>query len=332
MLEAMNKYLTSPPPKVDQSYTTQVVSSIDSRFIVDDKNSMNNQIHSLTEGLNPVLLTMYKFLDQEEVCGALVQNGDIAYLIRYMQAAEKRGIEYNKKIGIQPEGLIHNCHIRGKLEKINKVCSMCETHNNVSYCYDECGYCNEMRKRFERAETAMDVTRYKQVIKSELVEQREKRETYEPSISNPGKEIFNRANNFIDRFIAVTYTVADTDMRRYNRIQLEDQLISNFKLMTQRDNMPCKGWIYVIEYTKALVPHLHGLVRLSTDLLKNKSVTISNGHFAGKNKITVDGTTYLRSEKLELLKQPANVKAWIDYIKKERPVVGDISGILQGWG
>jgi len=68
-------------------------------------------------------------------------------------------------------------------------------------------------------------------------------------------------------------------------------------VLTQIKNMPCTGWIYMIEYTKEIVPALHGIVRMTTGKKKKKTISATDPNFKGKNKI---GTyVYFRKPHIE---------------------------------
>ena len=107
--------------------------------------------------------------------------------------------------------------------------------------------------------------------------------------------------------------------------------------LTQISDMECKGYIYVIEYTKALVPHLHGLVRMTAE--KVGRIAAKNKRFTGRNKVITKrpGDDGIREEKLKMLLKPINVEGWIAYMEKNYVIVGktEIQGnmgrIKEGW-
>lgn len=250
-------------------------------------------------------------------------------------------------LSVAPIGRVTDyCHIHNKLQKMGKHCSECERYKSLSYCLDECGYCKKKAKNYERAEDRVDTNIYAQIIKMEKVKEmtpttspattpvveqvvRDLAQTTPTGVIKPG--VFNRNGNFIDKYLAVTYTVADTDMTKDNRLYVERQLIENFSKLTQIKDMPCKGWMYVIEYTKGLVPHLHGIIRMSTELQKKKTIAATDPKFKGKNKIITNGRQEAREEKLKMLLKPINVEGWIAYMKKEGETKGNIEGIIEGW-
>ncbi len=235
------------------------------------------------------------------------------------------------------------CHEHHKLAKIGRSCPDCEREKSITYCQDFCCFCKRKTKAFQRAEDRVDASQFVQIIKTERVNELRSRASTCPIIPLPGPQPFipslqlNRSGNFIDKFLAVTYTLKDTDLTARNILFLEQQLILNFKSFTCLKEFPCKGHVYVIEYTTALVPHLHGIVRLSTELKTNKNITVKNAHFDGKNKITLNGREEPREDKVKILLKPINVSGWIAYMQKHyiipghRELVGDLDTIISGW-
>ena len=232
------------------------------------------------------------------------------------------------------------CHID---KTILEKCTLCEQAKNINYCRDECEICKKQANLYNSANDSVVKNFYKQRIKVELV--KAMTPTGTPEISPAGtpttlttimpvvnkREMFNQRGNFIDKFLAVTYTLEDTDMTRDNRLYLEQQLVCNFKRLTEIKSMPCKGSVYVIEYTKRGVPHLHGAVRLSVELLKGKTIAATDARFQGKNKITINGRIEKREDKLKMLLHPINVSGWIEYMKKEGEIKGEMEKIREGW-
>lgn len=195
---------------------------------------------------------------------------------------------------------------------------------------DSCDYCKRQRELMGQGKERTLRNLYAKDAKIEIIK------AMKPTVITRVKEIeknnmYNRNGNFIDKFLAVTYTVADTDMTKDNRVYLEKQLISNFKRLTEIKDMPCKGKIYVIENTKGGVPHLHGLVRMSVELQKKKRIAATDPKFKGKNKIIINGKTEEREEKLKMLLRPINVSGWIGYMKKEGEIKGEMERIKEGW-
>lgn len=145
---------------------------------------------------------------------------------------------------------------------------------------------------------------------------------------------FNRNGNFVDKFLAVTLTLSDTDLNN-NLPFLRETLSTNFAKFTSIKNMPCLGWAYAFEWTVSGVPHLHGIVRLSVDLLKNKSISASDNNFQGRHTILINGTVEPRRDKLKMLLRPDNASRWINYIIKEfvpsSSLFGDFSPVISGW-
>ena len=227
------------------------------------------------------------------------------------------------------------------LREIGKECSMCERYKDLDYCA-KCWFCQNNKKTYNNANNRVTTSQYVQVIKRKKVEEMlaiQPIVTAEPIVTAPivTPTKFNRNGNFVDKFLAVTYTLDDGDMTRDNIRYLVRQLEDNFMKLTQISDMECKGYIYVIEYTKALVPHLHGLVRMSSE--KVGRVAASNNRFTGRNKVITkrvgdDGT---REEKLKMLLRPINVEGWIAYMEKNYVIVGrtEIQGymgrIKEGW-
>lgn len=228
------------------------------------------------------------------------------------------------------------------LSKIGKICSECERHKDLNYCTTECWYCQNNKKAYNAANNRVTTNQYVQVIKRQKVEEMLAIQPIQPIIEVTEKIVtptrFNRNGNFEDKFLAVTYTLDDGDMTRDNVRYLVRQLEDNFMKLTQIKSMPCKGYIYVIEYTKALVPHLHGLVRMSGGELK-RSISAKDNTFTGKNKIITKrpGDNGNREEKLKMLLKPINVEGWIAYMEKNYVIVGrtEIQGymgkITEGW-
>lgn len=241
------------------------------------------------------------------------------------------------------------------LEKRGTRCSECEREKDYNYCMNKCGYCEKNRKAYNNADIRTITSQYVQIIKQERVEQMLARQpqpqpqpqpivinqTVDNFVVNSNREMFNRRGNFVDKFLAVTYTLDVADMTRDNVGHLVRQLEDNFKKLTQIKDMECKGYIYVIEYTGALVPHLHGLVRMSSE--KVGRVSASDHRFAGKNRIITPlalkrpGDNGIRDEKMKMLLKPINVEGWIAYMKKMNVITGktEIKGymgkIIEGW-
>jgi len=229
------------------------------------------------------------------------------------------------------------------LQEIGGECTMCERYKDMDYCRKECGFCQSNKKSYNNANNRVVTSRYVQVIKRKKVEEMlaiQPIVTAEPKVREAVviRTKFNRNGNFVDKFLAVTYTLDDGDMTRDNIRYLVRQLEDNFMKLTQISDMECKGYIYVIEYTKALVPHLHGLVRMSTEKIV-KSISASDTRFTGKNKIITKrpGDNGNREEKVKMLLRPINVEGWIAYMEKNYVIVGrtEIQGnmerIKEGW-
>ena len=235
------------------------------------------------------------------------------------------------------------CHCYHKLLLIGRICPDCEKNRSITFCQDLCPLCTRKTNAFNRAEDRVDTNQFVQIIKTERVNELRARASTGPIIPVPGPQPLlpslqlNRCGNFLDKFLAVTYTLKDTDLTKDNILHLEHQLIRNFLSLTFLKDFPCKGSVYVLEYTKALVPHLHGIIRLSTHLKKNKNITVQNAHFDGRNKITKEGTEEPRDDKVKILLKPINVSGWIAYIEKyyvikgHREFFGDLGKIIDGW-
>ena len=228
------------------------------------------------------------------------------------------------------------------LQEIGKECSMCERYKDLDYCA-KCWFCQNNKKTYNNANNRVTTSQYVQVIKRKKVEEMlaiQPIVTAETIVTAPivTPTKFNRNGNFEDKFLAVTYTLDDGDMTRDNVRYLVRQLEDNFMKLTQIKSMPCKGYIYVIEYTKALVPHLHGLVRMSGAEL-TRSISAKDNTFTGRNKIITKrpGDKGDREEKLKMLLRPINVEGWIAYMEKNYVIVGrtEIQGymgkITEGW-
>lgn len=81
----------------------------------------------------------------------------------------------------------------------------------------------------------------------------------------------------------------------------------------------------MIEYTKAMVSHLHGLVRMSAEII-GKIIAASDTRFTEKNRIITKrtGDDGVREEKVKMLLKPINVAGWIEFMKKMWIITGKI--------
>jgi hypothetical protein len=264
-------------------------------------------------------------------------------------------------ITMQIERPCDYCQQYTYLEKRGKRCTMCEQKRDYDYCMSECGFCEMNRKAYNNANSRVTTSQYVQIIKQERVEEMLSRQApmvgaeeqrqiqtnkdAHKSVVQSNATMFNRIGNFVDKFLAVTYTVDVADMTSDNIGYLVRQLEENFMKLTQIKDMPCKGYVYVIEYTKALVPHLHGLVRMSAERI-GKRIAASDTRFTGKNKIITPqqekaikrpGDKGIRDEKLKMLLKPINVEGWISYMKKMYVITGKtefkgyMERIIEGW-
>lgn len=222
------------------------------------------------------------------------------------------------------------CDLRHKLAK--GPCSECDKVMDLNYCRDDCHLCKRERSLMERADITVHTAIYKQRSKLGIVQkEREEREEREED-----KSALNQRGNFKDRMLQITYTLADTDMTKDNRWELEKLLARNFLKLTKIEKLPCKGYLYVIEYTTSTVPHLHGLVRLTTF---GQRPGPNDSRFHGKNRIMIDGKPMERTEEVLALQKPANVYRWIEYFEKDEifggnKVVegnGGMKAIRKGW-
>ena len=135
------------------------------------------------------------------------------------------------------------CNQYTYLSKIGRTCKECEKHKDLDYCVKECWYCENNKKAYEAANKRVTTNQYVQIIKRQKVEEMLSVQPIVPAvqtgqIAEPTK--FNRNGNFVDKFLAVTYTLDDGDLTRdnirYLVKQLEDKLM---KLRKIRD-MECK--------------------------------------------------------------------------------------------
>jgi hypothetical protein len=234
------------------------------------------------------------------------------------------------------------CDQFGRMQKLGKFCSQCAKNKDLDYCIKTCWHCEKNRRAYSNADSRVTTSQYVQVIKQERVDQMLSKLPL-PVINNPhigvqaSAGIFNRIGNFVDKFLAVTYTLDVADMTRDILPYLVRQLEDNFFKLTQIKDMPCKGYLYVIEYTNTFVPHLHGLVRMSSENVG--SIAASNLRFIGKNKIITrrPGDNGFREEKLKMLLKPINVEGWIAYMIKMYVITGTqqfkgyLDRIIDGW-
>lgn len=330
-------------------------------------NSKNILIDELREKLGEALRRIQEvFVEEsgrvrEEICGELEE--DVSETLEYLRQIVTIGRKYKESArgevatqNVTPRESDY-CHLAGK---IAEKCYECEANKDINYCCDRCETCKEERKLMGQAKNYMHKKIYVEKEKERIIG-RMKQEKPEERMSgiiapmnNIAKELmvtaqFNRIGNFVDKFLAVTYTAADTDVievegkTRGKRMEnIERQLVDNFMKLTEIRDMPSKGYIYVIEYTKAMVPHLHGLVRMSGEKI-GKSISATDTRFTGKNKIMIkskgegrqdDGK---REEKLKMLLKPINVAGWIEYMKKMWIITGKIEfkgkmeGVTEGW-
>jgi hypothetical protein len=268
--------------------------------------------------------------------------------------------EMKRSIGLTPR---ETCNLYDKLYEDEK-CTLCATETTIDYCNDDCSYCKRQRKVIETTETnlskskrmkrrkAEEVAKYTPLDPSVLgmstltISSTTTSTPSTPSTSTPTTPRIiprsitlnpqtrngqlNRLGNFRDKFLAVTYAVADTDMKadRSNERELSETLVNNFRKLLNFQGMPALGFLYVIENTIALVPHLYGLVRFTMSGRVNKAISATDGTFKGKNKIAGE----LRESKEKMLLKPENVAGWIAYMIKDGAImVGDLDAITNGW-
>jgi hypothetical protein len=190
---------------------------------------------------------------------------------------------------------------------------------------DECPECNRRKEARERARIKYERQEIEKNFKKEMQE-RARGEAQTMTLNIVQKEETgntirtNRNGNYIDKFLAVTYTMADSDLRRdrSNIRELEEELINNFLKLTRINGIINKGYMYVIEYTQAGVPHLHGMVRMDISGIPEKSVSAKNKRFTGKNKVTWEkGEEAQRKEELKMLKRKGDIERWKKYMKGE---------------
>lgn len=240
-------------------------------------------------------------------------------------------------VAAQPIRGTDRCHIH---DKLIKKCWTCLQKRDISYCMDECEYCKEHRELMEQADRRTYRNIYAQrskiaITKSTTTVTNQTAAVIKPTTAVISSvpmniKIFNRNGNFIDKFLAVTYTIKDTDIQEDNRRYLEQALISNFGRLTQIKDMPCKGYTYVTGNTKEGVPYLHGLVRMSTEKIK-KSISATDTRFKGRNRITINGRMEEREEKLKMLLKPIDVSEWIAFMKDKGDIKGNMENIIEGW-
>lgn len=137
------------------------------------------------------------------------------------------------------------------MQKLGKSCSECEKAKDLDYCIKDCWHCEKNRRAYSNADSRVTTSQYVQVIKQERVEEMLSRQPIQATpvsqiINQPNSTMFNRVGNFVDKFLAVTYTLDVADMTRDNVGTLVRQLEDNFMKLTQIKDMPCKGYIYVI--------------------------------------------------------------------------------------
>jgi hypothetical protein len=142
--------------------------------------------------------------------------------------------------------------------------------------------------------------------------------------------MMNSKGNFVDKFLAMTYMLNDQDRHDNGSKLLENILITNFKKLTIVRDMPCEGWIYVVDHHDHELPQLHGLIRMSVGLLTNKSISASDNRFKGRNVVQDGRKGIPRPEKLKMLLRPANVRRWVKYIENKGELVGNKDNVL--WG
>jgi hypothetical protein len=133
----------------------------------------------------------------------------------------------------------HYCHIAGK---IAERCRECERERDISYCIDKCETCKREKKLMEQSKDQIHKKIYVEKEKERMIRIMEKEvprsrataiippvpgdptlrvgsmnnistvATLGPVVRVPIKAEFNRIGNFVDKFLAVTYTAADTDV------------------------------------------------------------------------------------------------------------------------
>lgn len=226
-------------------------------------------------------------------------------------------------------------------------CGECQTFG-IEFCRNRCHYCEENSKLLEQSKKTAMRAKMTQKLKVEMKEEKKGRQVISPerSPSPPStqrkeriiKKVSARVNKggyLVDKFLAITLTLEDTDLRGDNEEILEEILINNFMKYTNIVRLGSIGSIYVIEYTKKGVPHLHGIVRLDTSERvksngKRESISSSSTIFKNKHKIGKEE----RGADLRMLKKPIDVIRWVGYMEKEGEIVevdvGDKVRIMEG--
>ena len=240
------------------------------------------------------------------------------------------------------------CHYHDKFR-----CSLCEQANDTSLVsclgsgdeHPPCFWCQEQSGIIEAAKRRVTISAA--VQKEKVIIHNKNEQVQLPirlnilgqmNMENSTKDIipakFNRNGNFVDKFLAITLTLADTDLNN-NMSYLKETLSLNFKKFTSIKDMPCLGNAYCFEYHESGVPHLHGIARLSMDLLKQASISTSDRRFKGRNTILINGKVESRRDDVKMLLKPDNASRWINYLLKgitcHSEVFGELSNVISGW-
>lgn len=206
--------------------------------------------------------------------------------------------------------------------KFNDRCKDCD--KGEVECPD-CTHCIEVREIVGK--NGKELLRKKLFVAQKRIEYGETNPTPTPNVTTAITAETNRNGNYKDKFLAVTYTLADTDvvLDRSNIKMLERTLIDNFMKLGNINEIECKGWLYAIEMTKSGTPHLHGIMRLDVSKLPEKSISAKNKRFMGKNQVPwKKGSEAKRIERLDMLKKQSDLNNFVNYILKEMVNRGDI--------
>jgi hypothetical protein len=319
---------------------------------------MNNGIGQVRTGV-PVVIKIPKIgeVKNENKIGKLRNEIDIKMMeIEGMVRIENRMqdqeimevYEMAKMIRDRMENIIRNNIFRERVKEVDRGigCVKRELNERCNYC-DEgkdcliCEKCENVRELKRREKEIATRRKIKEVIAREEHKVMSL-EIARPKIYSKEEAEMNRQGNYEDQFVKITYTVATWDMMpdRSNVQRLVDILVENFAKMTVITGLPCKGWMYTIEWTQVGTPHLHGLVRLDKSRMKegkkkgeksNGSLSASDNRLNGKNRMPIPGPNNKREEKIGMLRRKKDLEGWIEYMEKmEKAVMG--GNPLEGTG
>jgi hypothetical protein len=281
--------------------------------------------------LSMLVATMY---------GLLYEHRDLQEKLKVINEMER------KRQRLQQQPPEPHCTERNR-QGVVEECGNCQQHGtNSKFCWESCPQCIGQREAREEAQKRVRVARATRLAKAELYEVKAapkqvrkevaKPPTPPPMPPTPHREIeleLNKMGNFkTEKFLSVTFTLKDTDLapNGANIATLKGVLAENFMALTLLSGLPCEGWLYVHEYTKSGVPHLHGMVRLSTAEHTTGYISATDTIFKGRNNIVLRGKRQKRDQVLVMLKKPEDVYRWVEYLHKEGEVVGNRAEIMEG--